>query len=133
MWYYNEEQGNFSVGSIPTKEVEGVIEEESGWVLIDTRPEPHDNYVFEGSSWIQKQVIKVVPQSLTPRQARLVLLQVGLLDEIEAMVATDRAMGIWWEYSLDVQRNNLHIVSAGLTLRLTSQQLDDLFILGATL
>jgi len=65
MWYYKEENGCFSVGSIPMKEIKGVNsdgveinvvgEYEDGWVLIDTRPEPHDDYVFDGSKWIAKE------------------------------------------------------------------------------
>ena len=71
--------------------------------------------------------------TLSPRQARLILLQYGLLDEIEALLATDKAMQIWWEYSLEVDRDNAHIVTAGTALGLTELQLDELFILGATL
>ena len=75
----------------------------------------------------------LIPQSLTPRQARLVLLQNGILDDIETMVATDRAMGIWWEYSLEIVRDNEHIVNAGVALGLTSEQLDQMFIDGSVL
>lgn len=74
-----------------------------------------------------------VPNSITPRQARLILLQYGLLDEIEAMVATDRAMGIWWEYSLDIVRTNEHIMNAGAALGLSVTQLDQMFIEGSKL
>ena len=73
MWYYNEDTGNFSVGSIPTKEVmiDEVVtyEEELGWTLIDTRPEPHDDYVFDDGKWVFKQIdlatkMKEVEQSV---------------------------------------------------------------------
>jgi len=74
-----------------------------------------------------------VPQSITPRQARLALLQVGLLDDVEALLTLDKAMQIWWEYSLEVDRNNPHIVNAGLALGMSESQLNDLFILGASL
>jgi len=74
-----------------------------------------------------------VPQMLTPRQARLALLAVGLLDEVETLLANDKAMQIWWEYSLDIQRNHEHIVVMGAALGLTELQLDNLFIEGAKL
>jgi len=58
MWYYNNETGNFAVGSIPMKEVivDDVVtfEEETGWVLIADRPMPHDDYIFDGMSWVAK-------------------------------------------------------------------------------
>ena len=70
-------------------------------------------------------------KTITPRQARLILLQNGLLDDIEAIVATDRAMSIWWEYSLDIHRDNEHIINAGKALGLTEEQLDEMFIKGS--
>lgn len=54
MWYYKEETGNFAVGSIPMKEVDGVLEEETGWVQISDRPIPHDDYIFDGIGWVAK-------------------------------------------------------------------------------
>lgn len=54
MWYFNKNSGNFSVGAIPTVEVDEEIVEEQGWELIPTRPEPHDNYVFDGIEWVEK-------------------------------------------------------------------------------
>jgi len=75
----------------------------------------------------------MVPSSLTPRQARLALLTVGLLDEVDTLLAGNKAMQIWWEYSLDIQRNHQHIVTMGGALGLTETQLDDLFIDGAKL
>jgi len=74
-----------------------------------------------------------VPKTITPRQARLVLLGAGLLDDIEVLLATDKAMQIWWEYSLDIERNNEFMVSGATALGLTERQIDDLFILGSTL
>ena len=70
---------------------------------------------------------------ISPRQARLILLQYNLLDDIEAMLATDRTMQIWWEYSLDIKRDNEHIINAGIALGLTEEQLDTMFIEGSKL
>ena len=70
----------------------------------------------------------LVPKTITPRQARLVLLGAGLLDDIEVLLATDKAMQIWWEYSLEIDRDNAHIATAGTALGLTELQLDEFFI-----
>jgi hypothetical protein len=75
----------------------------------------------------------LVPRTITPRQARLALLQATLLDEVEAMVAADKSMSIWWEYSLEIERNSEHIINAGLALGLSEEQLDNLFIEGSKL
>lgn len=74
-----------------------------------------------------------VPQSLTPRQTRLALLQATLLDEVETMLSTNREMQIWWEYSLEILRDHPHIIAMGTALGLTESQLDELFIAGANL
>jgi len=70
---------------------------------------------------------KIVPQTISPRQARLILLKYELLDDIEAMIATNRALGIWWEYSLDIARNNEYLLSACTALGITDEQLDEMF------
>ena len=70
---------------------------------------------------------------ISPRQARLILLQYELLDDIEALIATDRALGIWWEYSLDIKRDDTRLLSAATTLGLTEAQLDEMFIEGSKL
>ena len=84
--------------------------------------------VDKSDAQIAKEYKASVPSVITPRQLRLALLEATLLDEVEAMVVTNRAMGIWWEYSLDIKRNNKYIISAGLDLNLTEKQVDDLFI-----
>ena len=66
MWYFNKDSGNFAVGLIPTVEVDGETVEEQGWELIQTRPEPHDNYVFDGIEWVEKPLnIEALKQSYT--------------------------------------------------------------------
>lgn len=74
-----------------------------------------------------------VPKTLTPRQARLALLNAGLLDDIEALITTNRSLGIWWEYSLDIRRDNPELIAAAQSLNLTDTQVDQLFIDGAKL
>lgn len=68
------------------------------------------------------------PQSITPRQARLVLLQDGLLDELEVLIANDKVLQIWWEYSLEIKRNDAKLIQAAQLLGITDAQLDGMFI-----
>ncbi|WP_213287596.1 hypothetical protein [Bradyrhizobium sp. sGM-13] len=70
-----------------------------------------------------------VPQSVTPRQARLALLSVGLLDQVEASVnAAGGATKITWEYATEINRRDPMIISIGSSLGLTSDQIDALFL-----
>lgn len=69
-----------------------------------------------------------VPTQITPRQCRLQLLALGLLDEVETMCNTNKEMQIWFEYSLDFQRTHPMIEAMGIQLGLTSDDLDTMFI-----
>lgn len=74
---------------------------------------------------IYKEAIK--PKVITMRQARLQLLNIGLLDEVETMLATDRAMGIWWEYSTEIEMYNDMTQAMATQLGLSGEQLDTMF------
>lgn len=91
------------------------------------------------AEWTAAQNAPVpVPQSVTMRQARLALLQAGLLSNVDAAIATlpspqKEAATIEWEYSQTVERHRPFVLTLGAALGLTSEQLDDLFIQAATL
>ena len=85
----------------------------------------------EVDAQIQKQD---VPQSVTPRQARLALLEAGFLDQVEAAVETiGGATKITWEYATVFLRDDPMIATLGALLNLTSAQIDALFIRAAQL
>lgn len=69
-----------------------------------------------------------VPPSVTPRQARLALLNVGKLAEAQAAVdASTEENKITWEYALEIDRDDPLVLFFGDELGFTSNQLDDLF------
>jgi hypothetical protein len=79
-----------------------------------------------------------VPQQVTMRQARLALLQAGLLSSVDAAIdglpEPDRsAAKIEWEYAAVVQRASGLVPAMGAALGMTEAQIDALFILAATL
>lgn len=74
----------------------------------------------------------IVPKSVTMRQARLALLQAGLLAQIDAAI-TEPAARIEWEFAATVDRSSALVQQMSASLGLTTTQLDDLFILAATL
>lgn len=69
---------------------------------------------------------------VTMRQARLALLQAGLLDAVEAHITTPEQR-IWWDYSTVVEKNNVIVTDVTTALGITEQQVTDLFELAATL
>lgn len=69
-----------------------------------------------------------IPKVISMRQARLQLLEVGLLDDVEALVSRDRKWQIEWEYATEVERISPLIESVKATMSLTDEQIDDMFL-----
>ena len=69
-----------------------------------------------------------IPEVITMRQARLQLLEVGLLDDVEAFVALDRKSQIEWEYANEVYRESPLTESVKGALSLTDEQIDEMFL-----
>ena len=74
----------------------------------------------------RKEELKV--KVITPLQAKLQLHAMGLLDEVETMVLTDKTMQLYWEYVLEVQRDHPTLVAMVTQLGLTDEQIDDMFL-----
>lgn len=76
----------------------------------------------------------VIPSVITMRQARLALLQAGLLNSVNtAMEHADQAAQIEWEFATEVHRAWPLVAAMQSGLGLTDDDLDALFTLGATL
>lgn len=77
--------------------------------------------------------------NVTPRQMRIALVMSGIsLSTIDVMIDTlpepnKSVAKITWEYSVEFQRNNAILTSMAPALGLTSEQVDQLFALAATL
>lgn len=75
-----------------------------------------------------------VPKVITMRQARLQLLNLGLLDDVEAVIAsiedenTKKAVQIEWQYAKDVERNSPTILLLAQAIGMNDEALDSLFI-----
>jgi hypothetical protein len=62
--------------------------------------------------------------AITIRQAKLILLQEGMLDDIETLIAgLPRSVQIEWEYASEIFRDNPLLSNAGLS----DEKLDELF------
>lgn len=73
----------------------------------------------------RKEELKV--KSITPRQARLKLLEVGLLDELEAIITTNREWQIEWEYATEVKRSSPLVAAVAAQAGMTDEEIDTMF------
>ena len=96
-----------------------------GIKAIDPRPVPTSPPV---------PVTPSVPQIVSPRQARLALVQNGLLDQVNATInASDKTTQVWWEFASVIERQNPILIQVATNIGLQSYQIDALFVLAATL
>ena len=69
-----------------------------------------------------------VPQQITMRQARLALLNAGLLDDVGVVIAAaGREAQLEWEYAAMVDRSNLAVAAVQQQGGMTDAQIDDMF------
>ncbi len=113
--------------------------------LTDVTPPSFDpataGCFWRGDHWeiVQAQPpVEPVPASVTMRQARLTLLQSGLLTQVNAAIANmpgaeGDAARIEWEYAQEARRDSPLLAQLAGALGLSDAQLDDLFRLAATL
>ena len=95
---------------------------QEGFYAVEVAP------VNNKQTWELREIPKEVPQSITPLQAKLQLLKLGLLDEVEALVTGDRTSQLYWEYASVVERDNAVLLLMAEQLGLTSEQVDEMFI-----
>jgi hypothetical protein len=124
---------------------------ESG-VVVQKQPSPQDGFIqaFDnvvcgmlydaetGEFTTPEPPPTPIPQVVTMRQARLALLQQGLLANIQAAIDSldepaKSGASIEWEYSQTVERTRPFVLTLGEALGLTDDDLDALFELAATL
>ena len=104
--------------------------------------EPTQTYpLWDVNKWIEdpvktaQAIEDAKPKVVTMRQARLALLQQGLLVTTTDAITTgtDEAMKIEWEYATEVKRDWPSLIALTTSLGMTSVQLDELFQLASTL
>ena len=74
----------------------------------------------------RKEGLKV--KVITPLQAKLQLHAMGLFDEVEAMVASDKQTQLYWEYALEIRRDHPTLQAMASALGLNDEQLDEMFM-----
>ena len=95
-------------------------------------------YVLNNGVWEAPVAALVVPTEITMRQARLALLDIGLLANVQTAINTlpepaKTKAQIEWEYSNALQRDNPFVTTLGTALGLSSDDIDNLFITASRL
>ena len=107
--------------------------------LVTLKAEDKDSYTYpqDGWYWFNSFDEALVffagvknSNSITMRQARLALLNAGLLELVDNAIATgsDEVLKVEWEYATEVRRDWSNLISMALTLGITEEQLDNMFI-----
>lgn len=84
-----------------------------------------------------REANKPIPSAVTqisPRQIRMAMTQLGLRNDVEAVVAAgDQDMKDWYQFSTFFDRNHPQVLAMAAALNVDDQELDTLWALGATL
>lgn len=84
--------------------------------------------------WMMDEPPPADPESVTPRQVRLLLLSQNLLDQVEAMIQQqDRATQITWEFAIEFKRTDPLLQALAGNIGLSQEQLDQFFIAASQL
>ena len=145
--WHNASNGSVRFHQLSADPEDGTVEEQVAYLATLTAFEGFsyitDNYTgiipdVDASLWRWDgnaiTAIVPVPGVVSRRQARLLLLGQGLLDQVEAMMATqDRAAQITWQDATEFKRNDPLLKGLATNLGLTEEQIDQFFIAAAQL
>lgn len=99
--------------------------------LVELTQEEEAELMAQRQAAVAEKIIhKRNTATLTPMQFRLALLNAGLLDNAEVIVAdnaTPREIKIMWEYASSFDRMNPELLQFAAALGLTEQQIDAVF------
>lgn len=73
------------------------------------------------------------PMVISRLQAKLQLLEIGLLDEVENLIAQDRKVELYWKEADVFYREDPILLSIATNISLSDEQLDALFIAASKL
>lgn len=96
--------------------------------------QPNEHHRWDGEKWVEDADAKLAAEweamVLTRYQARAALLNAGLLDDVEALMAdaeTPREIVLMWQHKERIRRTHEATVQMAGALGWTDEQLDDLF------
>ena len=97
-------------------------------------PNSYSVWNEDTKSWIEDKTLKeeyeksLITKTITLRQARLYLLSINLLDNLENIINQNRAYQIEWEYANQIERESPLVTALGQALNLDSDTIDNMFM-----
>ena len=79
-------------------------------------------------TWELKAIETTIPQSITPLQAKLQLLEIGLLDEVETLIVKDRKAELYWNGASQFLIDDEILLNMAAVIGLSQEQLNNLFL-----
>ena len=134
-WEYIEDNGDKTVYVKDTKQelrVDYIGKTKDEHTLLV--PNQFDKWDEISKNWIEDIELKkeyeksLIPKTITLRQARLYLLSIGLLDDLENVINQNRAYQIEWEYANQIERESPLVKILGQTLNLDDTAIDNMFM-----
>lgn len=115
----------------------GTVQRISDGAFIPNDPANNDTRAYE--AWVSEGGVPepylapaTVVTQVTPRQVRLMLHSMGLLDQVNAGIdAVGGAAKITWEYATIINRNDPLLKTIGTALNLSDEQINEMFRQGA--
>jgi hypothetical protein len=99
---------------------------DEGLVVELTKPSEQHQFDYETKQWVE--LPPHTPKIISMRQARLQLLNLGLLDSVNVQInSLSQAAQIEWEYATEVNRNNPLVSSLQVALSMTDSDMDLFF------
>ena len=105
--------------------------------VVTLKAEDKDSYVYPQDGWYWFDTFDEAlvffaglknSDSITMRQARLYLLNKGLLGMVDSIVSRNEAWKIEWEYATDVVKNSPLVAALASELGLSAEDIDLMFI-----
>lgn len=91
-----------------------------------------DNFIVELDEYPTETT--PVPQYISPRQIRQSLNHFNLRTQVEAVVASgDQDLKDWWEFATSFDREHPLVLDMSNVLNITNEQLDEIWIYGASI
>lgn len=111
------------------------------WQIVDVDTPAEfiaSEFDYTGTGLVKKAMpvgTPPVPASISPRQFRQSLTHCGFRTQVEAAIAvsTDQDLKDWYQFASDFQRNHPEVIGMAAALDFTDDQLDQVWIYGATL
>lgn len=120
----------------------GIVKRDLDGVQVAPTDSPEDPNFVEYQLWVRgggvpsevTPITRAVPFEVSMRQAQQALLQRGLLDTVKQVVAqADRTIQIDWEKGQTVRRDWAALKVVQAIIRISDEEIDDLFLLADSL